>query len=127
MAISQIDIATPAAFSLYTDTNIGGSTVDGIKSSSARVYYIYVDNTLNAAASYVKLFNLASGSTTVGTSVPDLILYVPASSVVTQSFVTAAAPGLVFGTALSAACTTAGGTAGTTAPNSAVTMTVAFV
>jgi hypothetical protein len=126
MAITQIRIQTPANVVIFTDTVVGNA-VDAIKASSAVLYYVIIDNTLNVAASYLKLYNLASGSTTVGTSAPDQIIYCPASSLITVPFYTGAAPGVVFGTALTAACVTAGGTAGTVSPSSAVVFTAAYV
>jgi hypothetical protein len=91
------------------------------------VYYVVVDNSLNGAASYVKLYNLASGSVVVGTTAPDEIIYVPANARITQVYSTSAAPGKTFGTALSAACVTTGGTAGVTSPSSSVVVTVNYV
>jgi len=126
MAVTQIVVASPAAEVVFTDTAMG-ATIDGIKASSAKVYYVTVDNSLNVAASYVKLYNLASGSVTVGTTVPDEVILVPASVVITQVFSTGSAPGKTFGTALSAACVTAGGTAGVTPPSSNVIVTVNYV
>ncbi len=126
MAITQVTVASPANEIVFTDTAMGG-TADAIKASSATVYYIQVDNSLNGAASYVKLYNLASGSVTVGTTVPDEVILVPANARITQVYSTVASPGKVFGTALSAACTTAGGTAGNTSPSSNVVVTVVYV
>jgi hypothetical protein len=126
MAITQITVASPSAEVIFTDTAMGG-TADGIKSSSALVYNVQVDNSLNGAASYVKLYNVASGSVTVGTTVPDMVLLVPANKVETYIFSTSASPGLTFGTALSAACTTAGGTSGNTSPSSSVIVSVTYV
>ncbi len=126
MAITQITVQTPTNQVVFNDTNIG-ATVDGIKSSSALVLYVIVDNSANAAASYIRLWNVASGSVTNGTTVPDMVLLVPATKVETYSFQTSAAAGLTFGTALSAAASTTGGTSGAVAPSSAVIITVAFV
>ena len=127
MAIDQINVSTPSTLVVFTDTQMGNSA-DGIKASSARVYSVVVDNSANGgAASYVKLYNLASGSVTVGTTSPDQVLYVPAGAVVTESYITGATPGKVFGTALSAACVTTGGTAGSTPPVSSVIVSVIYV
>jgi hypothetical protein len=126
VSITQINVSTPANELLFTDTAMGG-TIDAVKGSSAIVYYVYIDNTLNGAPSYVKLYNLAGGSVTVGTTVPDMVLIAPANARITQNFFTTASPGVVFGTALSAACTTAGGTAGSTSPGSSVIVTIAYV
>ena len=124
--ITQINVSSPSNEILYTDTAIGNAT-DPIKGSSARVFWLTVDNSANAAASYVKLYNVASGSVTVGTTAPDEIIYVPGLSIVTVNYGTSAAPGKVFGTALTAVCVTTAGTAGTVSPSSNVVLTVSYV
>jgi len=126
MSQTLINIANPAGFLQYTDSNIGASA-DGVKSSSAVLYSVFVDNSANAAASYVKLYNVASGSVVVGTTAPDEVIYVPAGVVIEHFFYTGSTPGKTFATALSAACVTTGGTGGTTAPLSAVKATLNFV
>ncbi len=127
MAITQITVASPAAEILYNDTAMG-ATKGAVKASSAKVYYVMIDNTANAgAASYVKLWNVASGSVTVGTTDPDEIIYVPQGVIVTHMLYTGAAPGKTFGTALTAACVTTGGTGGVTGPVSSVIVTIAYV
>lgn len=125
MAVTQVTIATPANQSVFTDTAMG-ATADAIKASSTVVYYITIDNSANGAASYVKLFNLAAGSVTVGTTVPDEVIYVPASGKVLQNYFSTAAPGKTFGIALSAACVTVGGTTGNTAPSSSVVVSIIY-
>jgi hypothetical protein len=125
MAISTVNVSSPANEIVYQDT-VAANAVNSIKASSAKVYYIVIDNSLNVAASYLKLFNLASASVSLGTTSPDLVAYVPAGVVVTMPFYTGAAIGLTFGTALSYAVVTTGGTAGTTSPSSAVTLTVSY-
>lgn len=127
MAITNINISSPANFFQYQDTNIG-SSVDAIKASSAVLYSILADNSSNGgAACYVKIWNTASGSVTVGTTVPDEIIYVPAGQIVEHFLFTSSVSGKTFGTALSAACVTTGGTSGTTAPTNPVKCTFNYV
>ena len=127
MAISQVEVATPAGLFIFTDTAMG-ATIDGVKSSSAKIYSVTVDNSLNGgAASYVKLWNAASGSVTIGVTAPDSILYVPAGAVITMYLFTSSAPGKTFPTALSAACVTTGGTTGSTPPSSSVVVSISYV
>lgn len=126
MAITQINVSSPSNEILFTDTAIG-SALDSIKASSARVFWIALDNSANSGASYLKLFNVASGGVTLGTTAPDEIIYVPGLSIVIVNYGTSAAPGKIFGTALTAACVTTAGTAGTTPPSSAVICTVSYV
>lgn len=127
MAITQVTVATPAGEITFTDTAMGNSA-DAVKASSAKVYWLSVDNSANGgAASYVKLYNLAQGSVTVGTTAPDEVIYVPAGAVITHLFSTGAAPGKTFGTALSACCVTSGGTAGSSSPSSSVIVSINYV
>jgi len=127
MAISQVDIASPSGLIQFTDTSMTNA-VDAVKASSALLYSIFIDNSLNSgAASYVKLFNLASGSVTVGTTVPDEVIFVPALAVVEVLYFTVTAPGKTFGTALTACCVTTGGTVGNTGPSSSVKVTINYV
>lgn len=127
MAITQITLASPSGLIQFTDTAMG-ATVDAVKASSAKVYSVFVDNSGNGgAASYVKLYNAASGGVTVGTTAPDEIIYVPGGAVVEQLLFTSSTPGKTFGTALTAACVTAGGTAGTTPPTNPTIVTVNYV
>lgn len=126
MSITQINVSTPSIEILYTSTAMGNA-VEAIKASSAKVFWIQVDNSANVAQTYVKFVNLASGSVTVGTTPPDLEVYAPPSSIITQVFFTSAAPGLTFGAALSAYAVTTSGTAGTVSPASSVVVTVSYV
>ena len=126
MAITQVNISTPSGETVFNDSAMG-NTADAVKASSALVYSVVIDNSANAgAASYVKLYNLAAASVVVGTTAPDEIIYVPQGVVVTHVFFTGATPGKTFGTALAAACLTAGGTAGVTAPTSSVSVTINY-
>jgi len=127
MAITQVNVSTPSVEIVFQDTSMG-NVVDSIKASSAKVYSVIVDNSANGgAATYVKLFNLASGSVILGTTAPDEIIFVPAGAIVTKQYFTSAAQGVTFGTALSAAAVTTGGTAGTTSPVSSVVVSVIYV
>jgi hypothetical protein len=126
MSTTQVRIQTPANIILFTDSAIGNAA-DAIKASSAVLYYLIADNTQNVASSYIKIFNVVAGSVTVGTTAPDMIIYVPASSLITVPFYTGANPGITFGTALTACAVTAAGTAGTVSPSSSVVLTVAYV
>ena len=127
MSIEQVTTATPANLMVFNDTSIGSGAVS-IKSSPIKLYYASVDNTQNPTASYLKIWGTtAFGSITVGSTAPDIILYVPASSVLYVNFqLDGATPGTTFNQC-SAACVTSGGTGGTTPPASPVNFTLAFV
>jgi hypothetical protein len=126
MAINQINISTPAPLQVFTDSAMGNA-VDGIKAGAAQLYAVTVNNLGNATPVYVKLYNLASGAVTVGTTAPDMVIYAPGSMLVAQNFYSQSAPQLPFATALSAACVTTGGTAGTISPAVAVPVSVTYV
>jgi hypothetical protein len=124
MAITQVVVQTPANQTIFTDSAMGGS-VDAVKATSALAFYLFADNSANGVPAYVKLFNVAQGSVTLGTTAPDEIVYVPANQKITHIFFTGAVIGKTFGTALSAAAVTTGGTAGIT--GSAIPVIIAYV
>lgn len=122
MAGTVVDLGTPSGLKKYYNADID-ENIAGIDSGSGNIEGLVLDNTANAAASYLKLWNTASGSVTVGTTAPDIVILVPASTKIALHF---GETGLAYGTALSAACVTTGGTAGTTPPTSAVKITLFF-
>jgi hypothetical protein len=126
MGITRVNVTTPTNEIIFADSAMGNA-VDAVKASSAVVNYVIVDNTLNGSPVYVKLYNLASGSVTVGTSAPDEIIFVPANVIVTHVLYTGAVSGKTFSTALSAICVTSGGTAGSTSPVSNVPVTISYI
>ena len=106
------------------DTDLAG-TVLAVKASAAAVYQVEIDNTANtSAASYVKLWDVASGSVTLGSTAPASVLVAPAATKICYTFPPGF--GLVFGTAVSWACVTTGGTAGTTSPTNDVIVRMSF-
>jgi len=104
----------PLGGKVITDSSVTATAVANATGAASNIHYIEVDNTANSAASYVKLWNHAAP--TVGTTVPDVV--VRAKAATKEHFIVP--QGIVFGAALSYACTTAGGTAGTGSPTSAV-------
>ena len=121
MATSSVTLGYPSGTKLFSDTDNTGTAV-GVASASSTIYEIEVDNSANAAASYTKLWNTASGGVTIGTTAPDMILYLAASA--SKVFVFPA--GLVFGTAITLATVTTAGTAGTTNPTSDVIVRIVY-
>ena len=85
-----------------------------VATGPAKLFSAFVDNRANTVGSYVKLYNATTA--TVGTTVPPLVLWVPASIAMTFNFLS----GLMFSTAISFAAVTTGGTSGTTCPVSDV-------
>ena len=118
MAVSNNAIISGGSLFIDSDNT---STAVVVKATSTVLYEMEIDNTANAAASYVKLYN--TGTVTVGTTVPDWVVMVPAS--VSRTLVMPL--GVTFGTALAVATTTAGGTAGSTGPTSDVLVRIVYV
>lgn len=122
MAISHIIAASPANITLFRDTDVN-ETDDEVKSGSTTIHCVVVDNTANAAVTFIKFYNATSGSVTVGTTDPDFVLRVPGSTKRTIFF----HEGIIFNTALTVAAVTTGGTGGTTGPTSDVALEILYV
>lgn len=86
---------------------------NNVLGAAGKVYMIEVDNTANAASSYLKLYD--DGNPTVGTTAPEDVVRVKAG----QKRCLVIPEGLDF-TILSFACVTTPGTAGTSSPASPV-------
>lgn len=121
MAVTLIDIDTPSGLSRYKNSATN-ATKNAVKASSGTIYAIIVDNAANAAVTFVKLWNVASGSVTVGTTAPDFCFQIPASTKTTLVF----PEGIAFDTALTEASVTTAGTAGVTGPSSSVILTIIY-
>lgn len=110
--------ATSGGWSTFMATSGDSSTAltnsaQSVKATAGQLggWYIYNPNT---SATYVIIYNVASGSVTVGTTNPKLVLCIPASSAANLEIVN----GIAFDTAISVAATTTGG--GNTAPTTAL-------
>ncbi len=121
MATSIISIDSPSGLTRYKETDLA-ETKSAVKASSGTIWAIIVDNAANGAASYLKLWDAASGDVTVGTTAPDWVFKLPASTKRTITI----PDGAAFATALTAACVTTAGTAGVTGPTSNVEITILF-
>lgn len=119
MSITSTPLQTNLSASIIADTDSDATSENDVRNGATTVYLVDVDNSLNAAITYTKLYN--SASPTVGTTAPDTILMTPAS--VRKVFVLDMS-GVAFSTALSFASVTSGGTAGTTSPTSNVTVRI---
>lgn len=107
--------ASPIATRLVKQTQAGATPDTNVLGAAGTIYLIDIDNSLNAAASYLKLYDALS--VTVGTTVPDVVIRVAAGVRRSMSI----PEGLAFAV-LSMACVTAGGTAGATGPSQPVTV-----
>ena len=114
MAISKQTLSFTSNLKLIRDTDADATSENDVNSGAATLYGIKADNSANSAASFVKLYNNAAP--TVGTTAPDIILKVKGSKIRRVLF----PKGIAFGTALSYACVTTGGTGGTSNPTSDV-------
>lgn len=121
MAVTQLDLSPPSGAKIYQNTDLDG-TISAVKASAATLYALIIDNSASAAISYVKLWDVASGSVTVGTTAPDWIIAIAASVKKTITI----PEGMAFATALSAACVTTAGTAGTTNPTANVDVRIVY-
>jgi len=118
MATSNIPVLTGA--SLFSDTD-NAATAVAVKATSTVVYEMELDNTANAAATYMRMYN--TGSVTVGTTVPDWIVMVPASTKITMVL----PAGVTFGTALWLSSGTSATLATITAPTSDFAVKIVYV
>lgn len=89
------------------------NTAQAIKASAGKLGGWFIYNP-NASAVYVPIYNVASGSVTVGTTNPLMVLTIPAASATNLEMVN----GITFDTAIAAAAATTGG--GATAPGTAL-------
>ena len=115
MAISIVNISSPSGLYKYRNTDVN-ATKDAIDATSGVLHALVLDNTANAAITYVKLWDAASAGVTVGTTAPDWVFKVPASAKRTIVF----HDGVAYANALVIAAVTGAGTAGVTPPTSAV-------
>ena len=104
-------VDAPAA-TIYT--NLGLDNVKAVvKASAGRFLYWHFDNTMNAAKTYIQVFNLLTADVTVGTTTPTFTLCVPASSVLTEPL--PVGPDMSIGIVIAATTTATGSTAPATA------------
>jgi hypothetical protein len=90
-----------------------GNTVTAIKASAGQLYGYDVYNK-NTAETYIQVFNAGTGSVTLGSTAPDLVIVLPPSGGRNVCY----NPGIAFSTAMSFACTTT--RTGSTAPSNPV-------
>ena len=99
MAITTIDLGTPSGLKSYRNTDLD-EVKAGITSASTVVHSITVDNG-NATEVFLKMWNVAVGGVTVGTTPAQAVLMIPANVV---DFTLPIPKGWTFGTALTIAC-----------------------
>ena len=116
MAVTKGVVANALADTLVTDTTTDSTAEANVTGAS---YYVYIDNTANTLATYVKIAD--NTSATSSSTVPDFVFYAPASKAVSYAVPSGAAYGQglsVWGTS-----TQANGTSQTD-PSTAVTVRI---
>ena len=99
------DNVASAGASMHFDAD-GDNTAQAIKTASGKLWALEVSNP-NSADAYLQLFDVATGSVTVGTTVPALSLLVPAGDGTKDGAMDKNFPmSIEFGTAITYACTT---------------------
>lgn len=119
---SPTPLALISGTGLFDSDDIDGTAV-AVATANARVLLLIVDNTANTGSTCcIKLYNVAVGSVTVGTTVPWFFWEVPAGARLVMAFPN----GLPQQANISAACVTTNGTAGTTSPSNNVTCRIHY-
>mgnify|MGYP003672206688 FL=1 len=123
MAVYKTDIESQVASSVISMSQSfpsGGAAlaVQAVTASATDVFAVVIDNSLNTAVSYLKCWD-TTGSITIGSVNPNMILKADAGVKVQYSF-DAGAP---FSAGIKSAVLTSKGKAGTTAPSNDVTIT----
>lgn len=97
---------TSGGTTLYKNIDVDESE-DEVKATAGQVYWIHAINS-TAAPLFLKFYNLAAASVTVGTTVPDLTFPVPGNADSDGAGFTLSIPnGIEFGTGITIAATTA--------------------
>jgi hypothetical protein len=117
MALTTTPQPTPLAAVLAVQTSATAAPDLNITGASGSWFMVDIDNTANAAVTYVKIYDDAAP--TVGTTEPDWVLRADA----TKRVVYAVSTSVAFA-AMSFAAVTTPGRAGTTSPVSAVPVRV---
>jgi|TARA_R100000315_G_scaffold62272_2_gene43032 hypothetical protein len=101
--LNQISIGSKASSKRIEITYTSGDQDKVAAETSARsIDQVIIDNTNGTADVYLRLYDVASGSVTLGTTVPDAILPCSAGESIEYSF----HPGNAWGTAITANLTT---------------------
>ena len=114
---SKTSQVSPSTGAVNNQLTPNATADNAVQSGTVYIASITIDNSNNAAKSYLKLYDHASP--TVGTTAPTHIFEAPASKVIRVNFHKNKPE---FTTSLSVACVTAAGTAGTTSPTSTVSV-----
>lgn len=125
VAIKHVAAATGGATNLHFFSVTGTPTATAIKSSAGTLYGVQAVNT-GAAIVYLKIYNTAVGSVTVGTTVPLMTIPIPTVATTGAGIVVPFPVGVVFGTAMSWALTNVAADNDATAVAVGVTLNIQF-
>lgn len=113
MAVNKVALPAPPTGSEYIkDDSVGATAV--VVTQNKKLAHLVVDNSLNSSETFLKIYD--SSAPTVGTTDPDIVIQVPASSKLSVSFLDSK-PSF---TNLAWAALTTPGTGGTTGPTNSV-------
>lgn len=119
MATNSIPMSGAAFTEIIVDTQSDETAENDVAGGSAVVFIVDCDNRQNSDPSYTKIWNHAAP--TVGTTAPDCIIRTTGQ---VRRAVLYGFSGTTFGTAVSFATLTQGGTAGSTGPSNSVTVKI---
>lgn len=80
MAVTKGIVASPLGTKLVTDTLADSTAEANVTGATGSFYYVQIDNSENMAASFIKLRDATSA--TSSTAVPHWVLYAPASTLI---------------------------------------------
>ena len=106
--------SVPEGLASFLDIDLDETAI-AVKTTAGRVYGWYIYNNATATR-YVKFYDVAQGSVTVGTTTPTFVLALPAESAANQEF----GLGVRFSTAITFAATTDVGSNGAPSANDVV-------
>jgi hypothetical protein len=116
MATTVSTQVNPVATNLVVDSDADSTASNNTTGASGNIYMVEIDNDGSGTPTAV-YFKMANASTaTGGTTTPDLVLLVPASTKLTYAFPTA----IAFGTGFCHWCVKESATTGTTNPDTTV-------
>ena len=125
--ISNLALSTPPNENLYND-NSAGNAVNSIKAAPSTLFWLTCDNTQNSTTStHIRVWNQVAGNITNGTTPSDIVLFIPANTIVTYNLGTAAQPGLSLSVALSVSAVQEAGQVGATSPPHATVITASYI
>jgi hypothetical protein len=120
MSLSSTPFAGPFTTQLVKETVTGAVPDNNVRTGATTLYMVRVDNSGNPSLPvYLHLYN--NVAPTVGTTPPDITLLFAGGEASDTVWIS----GKLFATALSFACTTAGGLGGTTPPANPVITSIA--